>query len=507
MNLLVLQTDQQRYDSLGCTGNPFAITPNLDAFGRSGTVFSRHIATNPSCMPSRASFATGLTPLAHGVWSGGVSLPREEYHRVDPESRKIFERVFDRGLFPPRETLADMLGQRGYQTAALGKLHFTAKLADPSHGFEESTSMWADDSLADWTGPYYGYQYVQLILGHGEKACDHNAGHYARWLEREHPDVVAEVRSGAAREARPFPGQKGLYLSRVPAQLHNTSWLADRACDYLEERAESQPFFLHVSFPDPHHPYTPPADLLDELGLPDVPAPAPRGDAFHKKPAAVQRALTARDFQSKPGVTRTAAQHVALANALVDRAVGRILTALDEAGLAEDTVVLFTSDHGEFLGDYGTLFKQFVAARPLVHVPFLLRAPGHDLARLADVPMSNADVVPTMLGLLGEPIPTGLQGVDLLTADTEQHTPMVVNYAARDEETSFSVFDRDHRYTFFPRTGDEELYDHRADPFELDNLAFEPSADAHERCVELRRRTLELHARYDVPSHGRIAAW
>jgi arylsulfatase A-like enzyme len=148
-NVLILHTDQQRSDSLGCMGNRYVHTPNLDLLAADGTVFTRHISSNTICMPSRASLFTGLYPPAHGVWTNGVPLNRREYATVD--IRSVGE-----GVRPEPPTAADVFAADGYDTAAFGKLHLTPNLAPASFGYQETWSRWEDGGLDDWHGPTSG---------------------------------------------------------------------------------------------------------------------------------------------------------------------------------------------------------------------------------------------------------------------------------------------------------------------------------------------------------------
>jgi arylsulfatase A-like enzyme len=279
-NVIVLHTDQQRADSLGCMGNPHACTPHIDRLAAGGTVFDRHIVANPICCPSRASLMTGLYPPGHNVWCNGVPLNRAAHaqgidHRCEDSLRNIT-------FHPEPATIADRFAAAGYDTASFGKLHLTPYMSRREHGGYECTERWIAHELDDWHGPYFGFRHVDLTLGHGEGVC--SRGHYGLWLQAEHPEVANRV--AESQPERPVPGVDDLYVSTVPVELHNSLWLADQLVSYLDSgRPADQPFFAFVGFPDPHHPFVPCADVVDRFRDSDVLAPIdPEGAAVRGTP-------------------------------------------------------------------------------------------------------------------------------------------------------------------------------------------------------------------------------
>jgi arylsulfatase A-like enzyme len=489
-NIIILHADQQRYDSMGCTGNEFAVTPNLDRLAAASTVFTCHVSANTVCMPSRASLMTGLYPPGHNVWSNGVALPRREYGQ-------------GYGFEPA--TLADVFAAAGYDTAAFGKTHFTPTLSAPSTGYPESVAAWNDGHLDDWHGPYYGFRHVELTLNHGLGTLQ--AGHYARWLEREHPDVYNHARTGAARAERPVSGLNDLYASPLPADLHYSAWLAGRLCEYLENgRAAGQPFLAFVGFPDPHHPFTPSYDVLERFEGIDVKEPCdPTGECAQDHPTLGSAGDNVKYYLDEE--RRTIIRYTYALVYQIDLAVGRILDRLEELGLWDDTIVIFTGDHGDYLCDHGRLRKSGIATDALLHLPFLMRAPGADWPAQIDAPMGNCDVLPTLAALTGVEPPDGLHGQDMCSVlrSGEPHQALAFCPNSSRRTANYTIYDGPYRYTTYPRLGFDELYDHRSDPGECANLAGE-SGQA-ERVAFLKRtiekRMLEV---YD-PHLGRAADW
>jgi len=499
-NVILLHTDQQRADSLGCNGNPFVRTPNLDRLAAGGTTFTRHIAANPVCSPSRASLLTGLYPPGHNLWNNGMPLNRREYVIVDSQN-ETQNCDADAGFVPEPPTMADCFAAAGYDTASFGKLHLTPYLADERHGYPETWSLWQRGVLNDWHGPYYGFRHVETVMYHGETPC--YGGHYAAWLQREHPDAFRRVRDG--EKQYPWPGRGDLYPSSLPFDLHNSAWLADRLCAYLRERPADQPFFAFVGFPDPHHPFTPCAEILREFDGCPVQTPA---DPESRGLAPASRRLN----QHQPGDFSTAEFETIIRYTYamvyqIDLAVGRIMDTLDTLGLADDTIIAFTSDHGDFLGDHGILRKGFAASNALLNVPFVLRAPGCDLPGRVETPMSNTDVLPTLASLAGVTPPALQHGEDITQVIRAGRSHDALAFSSNGDPSSrnYTIYDEHYRLTWYPGQDFTELFDHQADPGECRNIAGEP--DQRERVGEMKRRISERLVTCYNPIQGRVCAW
>lgn len=481
-NVVVFYTDQQRADSLGCMGNPLARTPNLDALAARGVRYTRHYAANPVCMPSRAAFITGRYPQANGVIDNGIHLPEREV------------------------TLPEVFRRAGYRTAAFGKLHFQNFKPTENDTSYESYGRWNPGTLADWDrrtdgpaqptceldgwdGPYYGFERVALAACHGEAA----SGHYGRWRQRHFPDLKLGPDHA---QGRPVFRQFASWKSNLPLAAHHSTWVADRAIEFLEGIGD-QPFFIFVGFPDPHHPFTPPApyhSLFDGVTFPE-PHAAPGEN--ESKPKPYRDAMTGNPFPTDggaryhPDLAGAAYQQIAAHTCgmvtLIDHSVGRVLTKLTELGLAEDTVVVFTADHGEFLGDHWFLNKGQLPSRSLLNIPLIISDPA-GARGVVDAPCSNVDVMPTLLSLCGIPAPAGVQGVILPQPGQAPRRPYAFEAGwskASPEYHHFSLYTADWHIAVFPNLRDGELYDLRADPWEHRNLYHDPA------CREIKRDLLE----------------
>lgn len=495
-NILILHTDQQRYDSLGSSGNPFALTPNLDRLAYESTVFTRHIAANPVCMPSRASLFTGLYPPGHNVYTNGIALNRREY--ITANSTPQWTDA-DIPTVPP--TLADIFSRAGYDTVSFGKLHLTPNLAPPSYGYPETWEVWKSGTMEDWHGPYYGFRYVDLTQGHGEQPCE--AGHYASWLQREHPDAYQRMLQNREQASLPIAGLKDLYPSAIPYELHHSAWLAEQFIDYLKTRPV-RPFFAFVGFPDPHHPFTPCQETLDELGEIAVKEPAdPDGEGIAGSPMRERFGMDISSFS--PEERRTVARYTYAMVHQIDRAVGSILQALKDLDLWENTIIIFTSDHGDFMGDHGRLRKGSVASDALLHIPFILRVPGSKLPGRVDITMSNADVMPTLTNLVGIEPPGWMHGKDILRVLQQGELHHVYAFCANGNplHTNYTVYDAHQRMTYYPFSEYVELFDHQEDPGEAHNLAAKQSRSVLRLMSILQERMLH----YNNPILGRVGAW
>lgn len=498
-NVLVLHTDQQRYDSMGCTGNPFARTPSLDRLAAEGTLFTRHIVSSPICSPSRASLLTGLYPPGHGLWCNGVPLNRREYAEVNPD-----DHYHDRGsagglghyVFEP-PTLADLLGAAGYQTAAFGKLHLTPNNPPLSRPTPESWTHWRLGRYRDWRGPYYGFEHYETALGHGQHAT---WGHYRDWLEREHPEMYRRSLE-PERQVRAFPTQPDLFATEIPLTLHHSSWLAERFGSWLSARRTEQPFFAFVGFSDPHHPFNPCREVLD--GFPDNPGDDPvdpRGEALAGPP---REMVSWFDPSRSLDLVRAIRRSTHALVHQVDRAVGRILGMLERDGSLGETIVVFTSDHGDFLGDHGSIYKSIGVHHCLVHTPLILRIPGASLPRRFEGTVSNVDVLPTVLAAAGVDSPPWRHGRDLAQPSAESVAAMAFSFNGDPRYVGWTVYDDRYRMSLYPNADWVELYDHREDPGECRNVAA-----SRLEVVRAMRATLGGRLPGLVnPAGGRMCSW
>ncbi|MDF3129323.1 sulfatase-like hydrolase/transferase [Kiritimatiellaeota bacterium B1221] len=492
-NILWICTDQQRFDSLGCNGNPHAVTPHLDALAEEGIRFDRFITAHPVCMPSRASFFTGSHASRHGVYTNGIPLANRAYVAAAPDS------PYGPPLESHIETLPEILAVNGYHTRSVGKLHLTPTQAAPELKHPENHWLWKEGVFDDWHGPYYGFEHVDLTLHHGESTV---YGHYRNWLREQAPEI--EARLSEPMDEMPLAGISDLYPGRIPAEWHNSTWIGNQAAAFFESpEAQDKPFFMWMSFPDPHHPFTPPAELAEEF----------RGHAYLKPTA------TEADLADKPSAWPKAGMAAVVDNPeaipmirrytdaqvhLIDRAVGHAVQSLKENGLWENTVILFTSDHGDFLGEYGRIRKCGLPCNALNHVPFILRDPARRIQLPARAPVSGVDLFPTLLELAGVEVPPRVDGSSLLD-DQPDRRAMIQCIGGNYEERSLTIYDERYRLTWFMERDEWEAYDHDQDPYERQNCIDTFRQTGAFSC--LRNELMERHAYASDPQSGRFSCW
>ena len=501
-NIVVFFTDEQRFDSLGCNGNTYAKTPFIDGLATEGCNFSRHIAANPVCMPSRASFMTGRYVPGHGVSSNGIPLWRRDNGCVD-ENNKICQTIFKQDVPNKIPTMADLLTEAGYHTALLGKLHAQSTLADASYGFRESYSMWEKEETETIDAPFYGFQYVRQVLGHGESPARYDHGHYGRWLHREHPEIIEAITT-APKERLEGVTNGGIYPSKIPSKYHNTMWLADEACTYIEQQKEEEtPFFMFIGFPDPHNDFAPPYDLANQFINDPLPDFARLEAVTGGKPQGAQE-LISKNHATQKNIA-VAYQYTQAMVHLIDRGVGHVVEKLKEENMYDDTIIVFTSDHGDLLGDFEALLKGDQPFYSLVHIPFIIKpAKGQELPKTYAQPMSNADVLPTLFNMLEIDVPEDVQGVDIFNTEKE-NLPMTTCYNMTGKNRNLSLFDATYRYTYVVDTGEEELYNHKLDPQEHHNLA--GVADYRKLCEEKQLQVLKKHLMCETQTAGHYGVW
>ena len=480
-NVLLIMTDQQRADSLGCCGNRNAVTPNLDALACRGAVLANHFTPNQMCSPSRSTLFSGLFPRHHGLTRNGVSLPEDT------------------------RLLTHDLASCGYRVHGAGKFHFQPILASSEHAMPDSNAFWSLPKSESWNGPFFGFDSVDIVIG--ESAAVTEGGHYARWLETTSPEAVKLYLPENALAPAPDDLDE-VWKSAIPQNLHYNSWITDRACDFLQHHNEDQPFFLFVSYPDPHHPFSPPEPWCDLVNPEDVPLPKNVPGELERMPDYILQASRSEcnapdksgsyfDFLLDPGKAReqgfmqttehlsepTIRQAIAHTHgmvAMIDDCVGQILAKLEEKGLSDDTIVIFTSDHGELLGDHGLIRKGPPPYVQLLQLPMIVAGPSIVAGERRQL-TSHLDIRATILELL-EIEGDGGDGISfaeiLRDGTTAGRSRLFAEYHPRASMDRYnqSLLTHDWRLTVYPQRRDwGELFDRNTDPGEHHNLYFDPA--------------------------------
>ena len=516
-NFLFVITDQHRADHLGCSGNTIVQTPNIDEIAAKGTRWSRFYVANPICMPNRASIMTGRMCSAHGARHNGIPLSKDH------------------------TTFVEVLREAGYRTGLIGKSHlqcFTGLPAtnkfSPAEGMTvpsprlrdaiknnrhtpdydlEIVARW-HTPLSDRTGTdFYGFEHVEVVADHGDQA----GGDYLLWAKQQCPDFERLVGPECAL-ADDRTNAPQAWRTAVPEELYSTSWIAERSEAWLSERAESdEPFFLQMSFPDPHHPFTPPGRYWNMYDPARIPLPESFGcgdlPPIRAMREALRKGIDPRDNQNPFAVTEDEARSIIALTygmiTMIDDAIGRVMNKLDDLGLADDTVIVFTSDHGDYMGDHGLMLKLLLHYQGLIKVPFIWHDPMLPTRMEVDDGLaSSIDIASTILARAGIQPYNGIQGRDLLST-----APPEAIMVEEDSQRSMIGFDRPQRvrtvvtrrFRMSLREGEDwnELYDLSADPGEMDNLYDRSSALAirHELSEVMLRRIIALQDRSPLPAY------
>lgn len=503
-NILFITSDQQRGDCYGFKGRRVK-TPHLDRLAADGTHFSACITPNPICQPARASILTGFLPLSHGVCDNGIDL--------DPALGQA--------------GFAGQLAQAGYATALIGKGHFASRSTFVPNGNPEN-DIGSASYGADWFGPYMGFQHVELCLfGHlflGRNAKPPHGHHYERWFHSRLPEPDAVERLWVA-PLPPSTGAAQTWNSALPVAWHTSTWVGDRTIAWLEEHQEDeQPFCLWASFPDPHHPFDCPEPWCRLHPLAQIDLPEHRTLDLDRRPWWHRASLETepqvadpkmRTFRAKASRAprQTDKQLADMTTnyygmlSLIDHNVGRILSTLQDLGLADDTIVVYTSDHGDLLGDHGLYLKGPTPYEGLINVGAIVRGPGVPAGRVIDQPVSTLDLAATFAELGGATLPEGAQSRSLMPLIERADATRDVAYCEWNCSASRvgvalalrTVRTRTHKCTFEVNSGAGELYDLVNDPNEMDNRFDDPGCAAIRRELEAMMRARPGPVRDPLP--------
>lgn len=477
-NILLITSDQQHYDTLGVT-NPRIRTPALDRLAREGVRLDRAYCNNPVCSPSRATIITGLYPAWHGCWTIGVKLPEDV------------------------PTVGEIFRAHGYRSILIGKAHFQPLRSEPG-----SESLECQPTLRDlefWRafhGPWYGFDHVETARMHAFES--HAGQHYALWLEEKGLRNWRDYfQPWPRREDNKYRGPqytRGMMTWDLPEELHHSHWVGERTVAQIERAVrEEKPFFLWASFFDPHPPYAVPEPWASMYDMEDMePGRFVPGEMDDMPPHYRKTQEADPDFSMycEPGgqglhgfhshlhteeeLRRSIACYYGMIS-LLDYNVGRILDALSSLGIAEETLVLFTTDHGHFLGQHGLIAKGAFHYEDMLRIPMLARWPGRIPAgQVCDALQCQVDLPVTFLEACGIEVPGWMQGVSQLAVwqgrrqsardhvlVENRHNPTTVHLRTLITERYKITVYRDASYG--------ELFDLQEDPGELRNRWDDPA--------------------------------
>lgn len=402
-NILLIFTDQLRADCIHATGNPVIQTPALDALAGESAVFERCYTPSPVCVPARYSMMTGLYPASTGC--------SNNQYKGHYEGDGMYAR----------------LSANGYHTMGIGKMHFPFKGYE-LHGFDERLSQEEFYNEKDSYGNYL--------------------------LEKGYSNVFDY--NGMRSEMYYIP-----QISQLPAAVHPTAWIGDRSVEFIKNYSEDKPFFLMSSFIHPHPPFAPPAPwnkLYRDFMVAEPNVPENCSDML-----TCYNVMQNRYKGLSVGIDRhllsQTINHYYACISFVDYQVGRIIGALKEKGIYEDTLIVFSADHGELLGDYNCYGKRSMVDAAC-RIPMFVRVPGREPERRTD-PVSLVDIEPTLLGWAGIKSRAGeFDGIDILKdrheyvySQLEKSSGALYMIASECDKLVYSVYDgKYYYYDSFPET-------------------------------------------------------
>lgn len=420
-NILLIHTDEHRIDCLGAYGNKQISTPHIDALAADGVLFNNSYCSYPVCTPSRYSLITGLYVREHGGYSNHCTLRS--------------------GV----DTFPAMLKRSGYKTKAVGKMHYTPTYFDV--GFTEM-------ELAEQNGP------GRLDDDYHRTLRDHNLVDYN--------DLEDQVREFRKKAPDSYFASCGARMSNLPDRYHSTTWIGDRAVESIEKWSGDKPNFLMAAFIKPHHPFDPPkkwADMYDENEMDILPGWT---DVCFEHDLARSKGFFPHVKLTKSALKKITAYYYASITH-IDHHVGRMISVLKKKNLYDDTLIIFTSDHGEYLGYHHMLLKGNYMYEPLGKVPLIFKFPGNkNSGQIRDDLVSTIDLAPTILKAAGQEPASKMSGENL--ADEKSTRTVLIAENGRKTIMARSnsmklIVNMDGRAPL-----DGLLFDLEKDPLELNNL-------------------------------------
>jgi arylsulfatase len=423
LNILHIMADQHRPDFMGCAGAEFVQTPNIDRLAKAGTQFTRCFTNSPLCVPARVSLATGLYPWRVGAMTNHAFLPA----RVP--------------------TFYQRLRDSGFRVGCVGKLD----LAKPDHyngrhGDRPCVYSW-------------GFTHPEECEGKAHAGSSRTPIGPYTWhlkerglLESFYDDYRKRGKLGLAA---------GTHDSVLPADAFEDTYIGRRTSEWIERIPDDFPWYMFVSFVGPHDPYDPPAEYSQRYR--DARMPAPISDDLDSKPRTMRR----RRISATPEQIAQARRQYCGSITAIDDAIGGILQTLERRGMAGNTVIVYSSDHGEMMGDHG-LFTKHVAYEAALGVPLIVSGPGLPAGKQSDALIELSDLNPTLCELSGLPPQENIDArsfVPLLRGERSSHREDIISGV----ENTHCI--RTARHKLITHDGDDcELYDLEADPQERTNI-------------------------------------
>lgn len=480
-NIVVFCTDHQRADYLSCAGNDLIKTPNLDRLAASGTRFENLYVQSTVCMPSRASIITGTYPCRHGVVDNGYDLPRTY------------------------KTFADVLGENGYHTMAVGRTHFIC--TQPRPEYPKSGFYGFDECL-----------HAQVYCADTDPDND-----YLKWVQSEHPEYYERIAFANRKLEKEVMGAH----TDVPQELSMTSWVVEQSLNLIGKHTTAkpeQPFLLWAGTWDPHSPFRAPepwGSMYDPEAIPDIKHIKEELEAYPE--SMKYHLLKSWHLNPDAPLTEILKNTIAMFMGMIshiDDQLGKLLDYLNENKLLDNTVIMFTSDHGDMLGEHGFIGKRIFFYDGALNVPGIIAGPGVAKGKVSSALVESVDIMPTLLDLAGVEKPQSVQGKSWLPLFNGQEDkihddvytefqyhqnkvgePANINY----NETVYSIYDGRYRIVCFKDREYGQLFDFYKDPQNHNNLWDVPKYEnvKHQMQTKLLERIMANLQQPDT----RLAEW
>lgn len=512
-NILLITSDQQSWNAISCHDSTIK-TPNLDRLVKAGISFERAYTCNPVSTPTRASIITGMYPSQHGAYALGT---------------KLMENV---------PTIGDYLNEIGYDTYLIGKAHFMPLAGNADYPTLEGYPVLQDlDFWKEFHGPFYGFNHVDLARNHGDEG--HVGQHYALWMmeklksQGRDPmewqnwfrapfingiDINESMQSVIDLYGAKCPkAQRGLW--NCPEEYHLNAWIADVSKKRIDDAVENnKPFFIWSSFFDPHPPYLVPEpwDKMynpDEMTLPFVPENDMDDMPYHYRMTQTNDNKWGKEFVEDGEEVHGFFSHTSVSEAqakknkalyygmvsMMDKYIGKILDYLDEKNLTDNTIIIFTTDHGNHIGSHGLHYKGGFVFEEDVRIPFIASWKNHfPENKKTDALISVVDMTPTILSLIGmEKLPLTMSGIDMSDVftgkkDSLRESVIVENHFQRTKFYQKSYITDRYKIVWYMNSDEGELFDLQEDPHEYNNLWNNPN------CKDLKYQLLHKAMQADM---------
>ena len=427
-HVILLMTDQQRFDAMGCAGNSAVISPNLDRLAQDGNLFSYGYSSTPSSTPARAGLVTGMSPWQHGLLGYGNESEHYE-HEFPSEMKKL-----------------------GYSAIGVGKMHW----------YPQWNKRGFDVLLSEESGRAYTPDYMS---------------DYRKWFN-QHAFGLNPDSTGLGWNAH------GASLYKLPEELHPTTWTGQTAVDIIRNYQSDKPLYLKVSFARPHSPYDPPKRVYDKYAnAPEAPAPV-IGDwvpeAWRKEavPAANPNAAVG-NFGDE--YAKNSRRHYYASVTFVDEQIGMIIDELKKKGIYDNAIIFFVSDHGDMLGDHH-MWRKTYAYEGSTHIPFIVKLPKNMKSCykpgevITDKVVELRDILPTAIAVANGKQPECMDGKSMLPlfekkdAAWRKYLDMEHSHCYFADDSWCALTDGNMKYVYFYNKGEEQFFDLKKDPYEAKNL-------------------------------------